>query len=108
MKNELGGGQVPNPRLGVNSAWFKISLLTYNIVSAIKGLCLEGQERTARMKRFRLLLIQVAGRMNRNNCVMGLRLCNNAAALKRMQKVWKVFALPTQATSAKALGRRGG
>jgi hypothetical protein len=108
VKNELGGGHVPSQRFGVNSVWFKISLLTYNLVSAIKGLCLEEEERTARMKRFRLLLIHVAGRMNRNNCVMGLRLCNNAAALKRMQRVWQVFELPTQATSAKALGRRGG
>jgi len=108
VKNELGGGHLPSQRFGVNSAWFKISLLTYNIVSAIKGLCLEGEERTARMKKFRLLLIHVAGRMNRNNCVMGLRLCNNTAALRRMQKVWEVFELPTQATSAKALGRRGG
>lgn len=108
VKNELGGGHVPSQRFGVNSAWFKIALLTYNMVSAIKGLCLEAEERTARMKRFRLLLIHVAGRMNRNNCVMGLRLCHDAAALKRMQKVWRVFELPTQATSAKALGRRGG
>jgi hypothetical protein len=82
-----------------DSAWFKIALLTYNVISAIKALCLEGEERTARMKRFRLLLIHVAGRMNRNNCVMGLRVCNNGAALKRMQAVWRVFALPTQATS---------
>ena len=108
VKNELGGGHVPSQRFGVNSVWFKISLLTYNMISAIKGLCLEGEERTARMKRFRLLLIHVAGRMNRHNCVMGLRLCNHAAALKRMQRVWEVFELPTQATSAKALGRRGG
>jgi len=108
VKNELGGGRLPSQRFGVNSVWFKLSLLTYNIISAIKGLCLEGEERIARMKKLRLLLIHVAGRMNRNNCVMGLRLCNNAAALKRMQKVWKVFELPTQATSAKALGRRGG
>jgi hypothetical protein len=107
VKNELGGGHVPSQRFGVNSAWFKISLLTYNVVSAIKGLCLEGEERTARMKRFRLLLIHIAGRMNRNNCVMGLRLCNNVAALKRMQKVWQVFELPTQATATTALGRRG-
>jgi len=108
VKNELGGGHVPSQRFGVNSAWFKMALLTYNIISAIKGLCLEGEERRARMKRFRLLLIHVAGRMNRNNCVMGLRLCNQAEALRRMQKVWQVFELPTQATSAKALGRRGG
>jgi len=108
VKNGLAGGHVPSQRFGVNSAWFKISLLTYNIVSAIKGLCLEGEERTARMKRFRLLLIHVAGRMNRNNCVMGLRLCNSAQALKRMQQVWNIFQLPTQATNAKALGRPGG
>ena len=108
VKNGLGGGHVPSQRFGVNSAWFKIALLTYNIVSAIKGLCLAGEERTARMKRFRLLLMHVAGRMNRNNCVMGLRLCHNRAALQRMQKVWQVFELPTQATSAKALGRPGG
>ena len=108
VKNELGGKHLPSQRFGVNSAWFKISLLTYNIISAIKGLCLDGEERTARMKRFRLLLIHVAGRMNRNNCVMGLRLCNDEEALQRMQKVWRVFELPTQATSAKALGRRGG
>jgi hypothetical protein len=108
VKNELGGGHVPSQRFGVDSAWFKIALLTYNMVSAIKGLCLEREERTARMKKFRLLLIHVAGRMNRNNCVMGLRLCHDTAALKRMQRVWQVFELPTQATSAKALGRRGG
>ena len=69
---------------------------------------MEGPERTARMKRFRLLLIQVAGRLNRNNCVMGLRGCHHAAALKRRQKVGRVFERPTQATSDKALGRRGG
>jgi hypothetical protein len=108
VKNELGGGQLPSQRFGVNSVWFKISLLTHNLVSAIKGLCLEGEERTARMKRFRLLLIHVAGRMNRNNCVMGLRQCHDAAALQRTQRVWQVFELPTQATAAKALGRRGG
>ena len=108
VKNELGGRHVPSQRFGVKSAWFKIALLTYNIISAIKGLCLEGEERSARLKRFRLLLIHVAGRMNRNNCVMGLRVCNNEAALQRLQAVWRVFELPTQATSAKALGRRGG
>src|SRR5229473_6600921 len=108
VKNELGGGHVPSQRFGVNSAWFKVSLLSYNLVSAIKGLCLGEEERTARMKKFRLLLIHVAGRMNRNNCVMGLRLCQNVKALQRMQKVWKVFELTTHATSAKALGGRGG
>jgi hypothetical protein len=108
VKNQLGGGHVPSQRFGVNSVWFKLSLLTYNIVSAIKRLCLEEEERTARLKKFRLLVIHLAGRMNRNNCVMGLRLCQNAPALRRLLRIWEVFALPTQATSAKPLGGRGG
>jgi hypothetical protein len=45
------------------------------------------------------------GRMNRNNCVMGLRLCAPIETIQRMQKVWKVFPLKTHATAAKALGR---
>ena len=108
VKNELGGGPMPSQRFGVNSAWFKLALLTYNLVSAIKGLGLEADERTARLKRFRLLVIHLAGRMNRNNCVMGLRLCRKPEAIKRLQKIWQVFALPTHATSAKALGCRRG
>jgi hypothetical protein len=108
VKNELGGGHMPSQRFGVNSSWFKLALLTYNLVSAIKGLCLEEDERTARLKRFRLLVIHLAGRMNRNNCVMGLRLCQKPEAIKRLQKIWKVFELPTHATSAKALGCRSG
>src|SRR5271154_53271 len=108
VKNELGGGQMPSQRFGVNGAWFKLALLAYNMVSAIKGLCLEGEERTARLKKFRLLLIHLAGRMNRNNCVMGLRLRAEVKAVKRMQRVWEVFELPTQATSAQARGGRGG
>jgi len=108
VKNQLGGGHMPSQRFGVNSAWFKLALLTYNLVSAIKGLCLGEDERTARLKRFRLLVIHLAGRMNRNNCVMGLRLCQNADGLKRLQKIWEVFALATQATDAKARGGRGG
>jgi hypothetical protein len=107
VKNELGGGHVPSQRFGVNSAWFKVSLLTYNLVSAIKGLCLEGEERSARMKKFRLLVIHVAGRMNRNNCVMGLRLCNNGAALKRMQRVWAVVCVAHASHRRQGVGRAG-
>ena len=108
VKNELGGGRMPSQRFGVNGAWFKLALLAYNLVSAMKGLCLEGEERTARLKKFRLLVIHLAGRMNRNDCVMGLRLCAGVKAINRMQRVWEVFALPTQATSAQPGGGRGG
>jgi hypothetical protein len=105
VKNWLGGGHMPSQHFAVNAAWFKLSLLTYNLVSATRGLCFSVEERTVRLKKFRLLLIHLAGRMNRNNCVMGLRLCASTEAIARMQRVWTVFELPTQATAAVALGR---
>ena len=105
IKNALGGGHMPSQRFAVNAAWFKLALLTYNLASAIKGLCFDPEERTVRFKKYRLLLVHLAGRMNRNNCVMGLRLCAPVEAIQRMQKVWQVFPLKTHATAAKALGR---
>jgi hypothetical protein len=105
IKNALGGGHMPSQRFAVNAAWFKLALLSYNLASAIKGLCFDPEERTVRFKKYRLLLVHLAGRMNRNNCVMGLRLRAPVAAIRRMQKVWEVFTLKTHATAAKALGR---
>lgn len=105
VKNELGGGHVPSQLFGVNAAWLKMALLTYNIVSAIKGMCFEPENRNVRLKKFRLLLIHVMGRMNRNNCVMGLRIAASVETIKRIEQVWKIFQLPTQATSATAFGK---
>jgi hypothetical protein len=108
VKNWLGGGHLPSQHFAANAAWFKLALLTYNLASATRGLCFAVEERTVRMKKYRLLLIHLAGRMNRNNCVMGLRLCASPEAIARLQRVWTVFALPTQATAAVALGRGKG
>ena len=108
VKNWLGGGHLPSQHFAVNAAWFKLALLTYNLASATRGLCFSVEQRTVRMKKFRLLLIHLAGRMNRNNCVMGLRLCASPEAIARMQRVWAVFGLPTQATATVALGRGKG
>jgi hypothetical protein len=99
VKNGLGGGHLPSQHFAVNAAWFKLALLTYNIASAIKGLCLSPEERTARFKKYRLLLVHLAGRMSRFRCKLRLRFCASPEAIARVQKVWAVFALPTQATA---------
>jgi hypothetical protein len=107
IKNGLGGSHLPSQRFNVNAAWMKIVLLTYNIASAIKGLCFSFEERTARFKRYRLLAVYLNGRMNRNNCVMRLRLCASTEAIARLATIWQVFALPTHATSLVPRGGRG-
>jgi hypothetical protein len=98
IKNGLAGGHVPSQLFGANAAWFKLTLMLYNLGSAIKGLCLEGQERLARWKKLRLLIIHLSGRLNRNACVLRLRFCASKEAIARVQKVWEVFDLPTQAS----------
>ena len=99
IKNALGGGHMPSQKLAVNAAWFTLSLLAYNVTSAIKSLCLEGKERTARLKRFRLLVVAIAGRMSRSECKLRLRFHAGPKTIGRILQIWKVFELPTQATA---------
>jgi hypothetical protein len=99
IKNALAGGHMPSRHFAVNAAWFKVALLTYNIASAIKGLCFSPEERTARFKKYRLLLVHLSGRMSRFQCKLRLRFCAGKEAIARVEKVWGVFALPTQATA---------
>ena len=96
LKNGLGAGHMPSQRFAVNAAWLKLAVLSYNLASAIKGLCFNAEERTARFKKYRLLVVHVAGRINRNNCMIRLRLCASEQTIARMQAVWEVFGLPTQ------------
>ena len=107
LKNALAGGHMPSQRFAVNAAWLKLTALSYNVASAIRGLCLNGQERTARFKRYRLLMVHVAGRMNRNACVMRLRLCASQQTIARIRAVWEVFGLATQASYNRPWPRAG-
>ena len=101
VKNALGGGHMPCQHFNVNAAWFKLALLAYNVVSALRRLALSATERTVRLKKFRLLVINLAGRMSRFQCTLRLRLCAPPEAMERVLKIWEVFALPTQATAFK-------
>lgn len=62
-KNELGAGVPPCGRFGANAAWYRLSLLTYNVLSAMKSLALPAAMSSARPKRLRFLLLAVAGRI---------------------------------------------
>jgi hypothetical protein len=47
-KNELGAAVPPCGRFGANAAWYRLSLLTYNVLSALKSLALPPALSTAR------------------------------------------------------------
>jgi hypothetical protein len=62
-KNELGAAVPPCGRFGANAAWYRLSLLTYNVLSALKSLALPPALSTARPKRLRFAVFTLAGRL---------------------------------------------
>jgi hypothetical protein len=62
-KNELGARVPPCGRFGANAAWFRISLLTYNVLSAMKSCVLPAGLSDARPKRLRFSVFTIAGRI---------------------------------------------
>jgi DDE family transposase len=62
-KNELGAAVPPCGRFGANAAWYRLSLLAYNILSAMKSLVLPAALSAARPKRLRFALFTMPGRL---------------------------------------------
>lgn len=62
-KNELASAVPPCGRFGANAAWFRLSLITYNVLSALKSLALPARFNTARPKRLRYSVFTLAGRI---------------------------------------------
>jgi hypothetical protein len=63
LKNELAAAALPSGKFGANAAWFRLNLLTYNLLTALKRLTLPGDLRTARPKRLRFLLFNSVGKV---------------------------------------------
>lgn len=52
-KNDLAGGLPPSGKFGGNAAWYRLTLLTYNVLTALRRLALPDRFRHARPKRLR-------------------------------------------------------
>ena len=77
------GVATPEPcgRFGANAAWYRPSLLTYNVLSAMKWLALPPSMETARPKRMRFSLFSLAGRITSHAGKLVLRIGREAEAL---------------------------
>jgi hypothetical protein len=62
-KNELAARVPPCSRFGANAAWYRLAMLTYNVLSAMKSLALPPHLGDARPKRLRFSLFAIAGRI---------------------------------------------
>lgn len=80
-KNELGAAVPPCGRFGANAAWYRMSLLTYNVLSAMKTLALPAELGNARPKRLRYQVFTMAGRIVSHAGRMILRVGEKAERL---------------------------
>jgi hypothetical protein len=99
-KNELGAAVPPCGRFGANAAWYRLSLLTYNILSALKSLALPASLSAARPKRLRFTLFTLAGRLVSHAGQLVLRVSAMAEALAGLIGARTRLALITQALPA--------
>jgi Transposase DDE domain group 1 len=83
-KNELAAGVPPCGRFGANAAWYRLSLLTYNVLSAMKWLALPPSMESARPKKMRFSLFSIAGRLVSHAGKLVLRIGREAEALAQL------------------------
>jgi hypothetical protein len=58
-KNDLAGRLPPSGRFGANAAWYRLNLLTYNVLTVLKRHALPERLRSARPKRLRFEVFTV-------------------------------------------------
>jgi hypothetical protein len=99
-KNELGAAVPPCGRFGANAAWYRLSLLTYNVLSAMKSLALPPALSSARPKRLRFTLFTLAGRLITHAGQLVLRVSAAAERLADLIAARHRLALIAQALPA--------
>ena len=99
-KNELGAAVPPCGRFGANAAWYRLSLLTYNVLSALKSLALPPHLSTARPKRLRFTLFTLAGRLVSHAGRLRVRISAEAERLAGLIGARVRLALVAQALPA--------
>jgi len=99
-KNELGAAVPPCGRFGANAAWYRLSLLTYNVLSALKSLALPPALSSARPKRLRFTLFTLAGRLVTHARQLVLRVSAAAERLAGLIAARHRLALVAQALPA--------
>lgn len=83
IKNELAGGVLPCGRFGANAAWFRLAVLSHNVLTALKRLALPPELLRARPKRLRFQMFYLPGRLVSHARKLILRLVASAADLAR-------------------------
>lgn len=91
-KNELGAGVPPSGFFGANAAWYRLSLLAYNVLSATKSVGLPAPMSAARPKRLRFAVFNLAGSLSSHSGRLWLRLGEEAERIAGFISARQKFA----------------
>ena len=94
VKNELAGGVLPCGRYGANAAWFRMAVISYNVLTAMKRLVLPPDLQTARPKRLRFLIFQQPGKLIHHARKTVLRLARTWNRYANWKYAMEVLVLP--------------
>ncbi len=98
-KNELAARVPPCGRFGADAAWYRLSLLTYNVLSAMKSVSLPAIMSNARPKRMRFSLFNIAGRIVSRGGKVILRIAEEIERIVNLREARaRLAALPVPIT----------
>jgi hypothetical protein len=94
IKNELAGGVLPCGRFGASAAWLRLTVLTYNVLTALKRLALPPELLNARPKRLRFLIFNTPGKLVHHARRLLLRLVRSCNRFGNWQYALSQLPLP--------------
>ena len=108
LKSDLAGGRLPSGLFGANAAWWAISVLAFNLNSAMKRLVLGKQWVGKRLKAVRFALIALPGRVMRHARRLIIRLARGHPSyellLRARQRILALAAEPRASDPAWSIG----
>jgi len=96
LKNELAGGVLPCGRFGANAAWFRLAVISHNVLTALKRLAMKPEMLTARPKRLRFLFFNTPGKLVHHARKLVLRLRAAAMRLVDWTEILRLLPLPAR------------
>lgn len=94
IKNELAGGVLPYGRFGANAAWFRLAVLTFNVLTALKRLALPAELLTAGPKQLRFLIFNTPGKLVHHARRTILRLTHSLSRFGNWHGAMRLLPLP--------------
>lgn len=95
LKNELAGGVMPSKYFGANAAWLRLTVITHNVLTALKRIALPSELLRARPKRLRFLIINTAGRIVQHARNTLLRLATLADRIALWKEAMRLLPIAT-------------